>query len=252
MDEICTDDGIVAIIPARMSSSRLPGKPLLPLGSSTVLQQVISRVTSADAGQKYLIATTQDDSDMPLREFCTAHEIPYFAGSMDDLLDRTTNAANHCEANYLVICSTAHPLLDPRMMDACARYMLESDMDFVTVARMPSGVSVEALPLRTLTLTMEMTDSAYHREQITRFPLSSQNVFDCAFLPPPSRLAREDLRLTLETPGDYAILQRIFSEVPARMHGLISVEDIILYMDSVPELRNHGRYATHNSQSKAA
>lgn len=252
MDEICTADGILAIIPARMKSSRLPGKPLLPLGSSTVLQQVISRVTSANAGQKYLVATTADDSDTPLREFCTTNEIPFFTGSSDDVLARVVMAADECDANYVVICSTSQPLLDPSMLDASARYMLESDMDFVTVSRMPSGVGVDAYPLRTLLLTMEMTEDLLDRENVSRYPLDTQNIFDCAFLPPPTRLAREDLRLILETPTDYAILQRIFSEVPPRMHGLISVEDVILYMDSIPELRNHGRYTFTNPQSKAA
>ena len=252
MDEISTDDGIAAIIPARMRSSRLPGKPLLPLGSSTVLEQVISRVTSADAGQKYLVATSLEDSDMPLREFCTAHDIPFFAGSKDDLLDRTIKAAEYIRANYLVICSLAQPLLDPRMMDASARYMLESDMDYVTVARMPAGTNVEAIPLRTMLLTMEMTNDICDRAQISHYPLSTRDVFDCAFLPPPTRLAREDLRMTLETPADYAVLQRIFSEVPPRMHGMISVEDVILYMDSIPELRSHGRYPFQYPQSKAA
>lgn len=232
---------VVTIVQARMSSRQLPGKPMLPLGDSTVLEQVVRRIQAAQFGGNFLVITSNEESDRPIRELCQARRFPCYAGNHPDELERLLGAARLSRAEIVVRCLVNSPLLDPKMLDACARYALDSGMDYITVARLPQGVTSEAIPLHTLLRTAEMTNDPRHREEITTFAAANLDLFDRAYLPPPMRLARKDVRLLLETEEDYAALSRLYKLVPPRSNGLLSVEDCIAAMDNDPLLRQFGR-----------
>jgi spore coat polysaccharide biosynthesis protein SpsF (cytidylyltransferase family) len=141
-------------------------------------------------------------------------------------------AARSQEARTVIRVLDNQPLLDPRMLDACARYALDSGMDYVRVARLPGGVSAEAMLVRTLERSASLTQDAGDRANVTSFALSHPEMFERAFLPPPQRLARPDLNLALNSEADYALLGRLFREVPACMNGLIRLEDAIAWTDT--------------------
>lgn len=239
MEETREPSRVVTIIQARMNSSRLPNKPLLPLGNATVLEQVVRRVRAARYGAGFLIALSDDPADRLLHDFCTQRGFPCFVGSPDNVLHRVIHAARSVQAEFVVLCPVSRPLLDPRMLDACGRYALESGMDYITVARLPEGVTSEAIPLRTLERTAELTTNLLHLEHPASFASSHPELFDRAFLPPPMRLARQNIRFTLENEVDYHALARIYAEVPPRQNGLIGIEEAIRFMDNDPWLCRH-------------
>ncbi len=80
--------GVVVIIQARMSSSRLPGKVLAEIAGRPMLQHVVLRARKAGVGEKVVVATSDDPSDDPVAAFCVANEIPVERGSRDDVLER--------------------------------------------------------------------------------------------------------------------------------------------------------------------
>ncbi len=230
--------GVVTVIQARLNSSRLPGKILLPLGDATVLEHVIRRIRVGLNGP-IVLALPQGESNSALHEICRQHNIPCVMGSSADVLDRVLSAARQYEAKIVVRCQASNPLLDPKMLWASARYALDSNMDLVTVARLPMGVATEAMPIQTLERIARLTQKAEYREQVTTFTSARPDLFERAHLPPPPRLSRPDLRMTLETEADYWFLKRLYEEVTPDANGLLRVEDCIAHIDTDADLRHH-------------
>ncbi|HZO90978.1 MAG TPA: hypothetical protein VFB38_21820 [Chthonomonadaceae bacterium] len=248
MEEIMHATGIVAIVPARMQSYRLPGKPLLRLGKTTALEQVLRRVRAAQFGANVAVATSEHPSDRPIRELCADIGVPCFTGSPDDVFERVLHAARMVEAQIVAHCTLNNVLLDPKMLDACVRYALDSGMDYVTVSRLPLGTATAAMPLRTLRRAAGLAAESREREQIHAFLSARRDLFEVAQLPPPPRLTCPDLRLALETEEDYRFLSRLYAEVRPRKDGLIHLEDAIAYAcppQEHPSWRAHYRPAAH-------
>lgn len=231
--------GVVTVIQARLNSCRLPGKVLLPLGKATVLEQVIRRVQAAKLNGPIVMALPAGEFNHYLRGICREYDIPCVTGSASDVLDRVLGAAREYKAQYVVRCQANNPLLDPKMLWASARYAVDSNMDLVTVARLPIGVATEAVPMRTLERIASLTQRPDYREEVTTYTSARPDLFERAHLPPPPRLSRPDLRMTLETEDDYWFLKRLYAEVAPDANGLLRVDDCIAYIDADPELRHY-------------
>ena len=107
----------VAIIQARMNSSRLPGKVLQEISGKPMLTHVYQRVRQAKSIHQVVIATTIDESDDPIENFCQRNEIAYYRGSMHDVLDRYYQAAKKFKAKIIVRITADCPLIDPQLID---------------------------------------------------------------------------------------------------------------------------------------
>ena len=107
----------VAIIQARMSSSRLPGKVMLDIAGKPMLQHVIERAKMAKLVNQVVIATTTDPSDDLLEQFCQRQAIPCYRGSLPDVLDRFYQAAHQLRADVIIRLTADCPLLDPDVLD---------------------------------------------------------------------------------------------------------------------------------------
>jgi spore coat polysaccharide biosynthesis protein SpsF len=107
----------VAIIQARMASSRLPSKVLLDIAGEPMLARVVERTRPARSIDQVLVATTTDPSDDPVQTFCEARGIPCFRGSQHDVLDRYYRAALQSHAEIVVRITADCPLIDPGLID---------------------------------------------------------------------------------------------------------------------------------------
>ena len=239
MDEMPTLPGVLTVVQARMNASRLPGKPLLPLGQATVLEQTLKRVTAAGLGGLTVVVAPAGDEDKALRRACLDLDVPCVEGSEADVLGRILAAAHQYEARLVVRCQASHPLLDPKMLWASAQYAHDSGMDLVTVGRLPHGVACEAMPTRTLERVAELTDEPFFREQVTAYTSLRPDLFERAHLPPPPRLCRPEIRLALETEDDYWYLKRLYDEVAPDANGLLQLDDVIATIDANPDLCRH-------------
>ena len=108
---------IVAIIQARMSASRLPGKVLLDIGGKPMLQMVVERTRHAKTISQVVVATTTDPSDEPVEEFCRAEKIAFTRGSVNDVLDRYYQVAKEFNADIVVRITADCPFIDPELLD---------------------------------------------------------------------------------------------------------------------------------------
>lgn len=108
---------IIAIIQARMSSSRLPGKVLMDIAGKPLLQHMLERVRKAKSVDDIILATTTDPSDDTLVQFCKTQNFLYFRGSLHDVLDRFYQAAQAFQAEVIVRLTGDCPLIDPTVLD---------------------------------------------------------------------------------------------------------------------------------------
>jgi spore coat polysaccharide biosynthesis protein SpsF len=125
-----TNPKIVAIIQARMSSSRLPGKVLKEAGGRPLLERMVERVNEAKLINETLVATTVDSSDDQLAEFCEARNIPFFRGNLLDVLDRYYQAAVLTGAEVIVRLTGDCPFIDPDLIDKTIQALLDKRADF--------------------------------------------------------------------------------------------------------------------------
>jgi spore coat polysaccharide biosynthesis protein SpsF len=107
----------VAIIQARMGSSRLPGKVLQDISGRPMLGWVVERTRRAGSVDLVVVATTSEPDDAPISEYCTAHSYPVYRGSLHDVLDRYYQAARQFGAQALVRITADCPLIDPSLID---------------------------------------------------------------------------------------------------------------------------------------
>src|SRR5262249_22203952 len=121
----------VAIIQARMGSSRLPGKVLLDIAGKPMIQHVIERTRHARSLDSVCVATTTDASDAPVAALAATLESPCARGSLHDVLDRYYQAAKTHNADIIVRITADCPVIDPALIDQAVTTLLDGGYDFV-------------------------------------------------------------------------------------------------------------------------
>jgi spore coat polysaccharide biosynthesis protein SpsF len=123
---------MVAIIQARMGSTRLPGKVLMDIGGQTMLARVVSRVRRSTLIDEIVVATTINEKDDPIVTECRNLGVPYFRGSEEDVLDRYYQAALAHKAEGIVRITSDCPLIDPGEVDKVVREFLSQEPDYAS------------------------------------------------------------------------------------------------------------------------
>ncbi|MDO9122321.1 MAG: glycosyltransferase family protein, partial [Anaerolineaceae bacterium] len=164
---------IVAIIQARMSSTRLPGKVLLDLGGRSVLSRMVERVRQSKLITRVVVATTIDPSDEPIIQMCQHEKIDFFRGSLPDVLDRYYQAATKYQAEIVVRLTGDCPLIDPQLIDQTIQALIDQQADF-SCNRLPPpfnrtypiGLDVEVCTMAALTFAWHVADEKHDREHV--------------------------------------------------------------------------------------
>ena len=132
---------VVAVVQARMTSRRLPGKVLTPLAGSPVLGLVVGRLRRATRIDEVVVATSTDPSDDPVAAWCAQPGIRCHRGSLDDVLDRFLGAARASGATHVVRITADCPLIDPDLVDRVIAQALAEDLDYCGLAgEFPDGL----------------------------------------------------------------------------------------------------------------
>jgi spore coat polysaccharide biosynthesis protein SpsF len=168
-----TSSRIVAIIQARMSSTRLPGKVLLDIAGEPMLARVLSRTLRAGTVEQVIVATTTEASDDPVVAWCEVNGIPCSRGSQQDVLDRYYQAALPAKADVVVRITGDCPVIDPALIDECVETLLEKSFDF-TCNRLPPpftrtypiGLDTEVCTFLALEQAWNEATAAFHREHV--------------------------------------------------------------------------------------
>lgn len=234
---------IVAIIQARMSSSRLPGKVLRDIGGQPMLARVVERTRLAQTLDEVIVATTSDPSDDPIAIFCAQRNYPFYRGSLHDVLDRYYQGAQAFSAQVIVRITADCPLIDPAVIDQTVRAFLgqagsdtscsvisspESrmgpDEDFpwdFAANRLPPpwgrtypiGLDTEICTFQALEQAWKEADQPYQREHVMPY-LYDHGAFRAILLNTEPDFGR--LRWTVDTAEDLELVRQIFAHFAPR------------------------------------
>lgn len=191
----------------------------------------------------------------PLNRYCREKNIPcvLYKGEETDVLGRILYTARRFQATTIARIQCCDPLLDPKMLWAAACHLQDTNMDIVSVGRLPIGTACEVMSLKTLLRLDAIAKTEEQREEVTSLAWKHRDLFECALLPAPLRLRFPEINLRVQTEDSYQLMQEIFSSVPPRPSGLISLTDVISYLHHHPELLSKaiGAYAVVRSLTAA-
>ncbi len=250
----------VAIIQARMGSSRLPGKVLLDIAGQPMIQRVIERVQRARMLDSVTVATTRETADDPVTAFAASIGIPCTRGSLHNVLDRYYRAAQTHNAEIIVRITADCPVIDPALIDQTVSTLLEGNYDFVAnrlpppfLRTYPIGLDVEACTFTALERAWHEADQPYHHEHVLPFIYEgftpetglSTRGFKIALLNHIPDYG--SLRWTVDTPEDLALLRRIYAALEDKIN--FTWYDVLALMQKHPELNEINAQVVHKSMT---
>lgn len=224
----------IAIIQARMGSSRLPGKILKPLGDVDVLTYDIERCRAIKGVSEVIVATSSLPQDDAIATWCEAHHVAYFRGSEEDVLDRYVQCTNMYKPDYVMRVTSDCPFVDYEMASEMVALMATERKDIMLLeGELPRGLAVELISYEALLRIHEIGQEPRHREHVTYYAYEFKEQFKTVtYKVPENRLAPE-FRITLDTEEDYALI----SEVANHFNNLlVSSVDVIRFLQQHPKI----------------
>ncbi|MBN2725413.1 MAG: glycosyltransferase family protein [Deltaproteobacteria bacterium] len=228
------------IIQTRMTSSRLPGKVLLPLlvnDSKTVLEHVITRIKKAKKIDDVIIATTTNDTDLPIVEFCENHSVKYFRGSEDNVLSRYYQTAKAYNLSKIVRVTSDCPCVDWNVLDELITLHENEKNDYTsnTLERtFPHGIDAEVFDFEILEEAYLNANQKYETEHVTPYIYKTHpDNFKIGQLKADEKRYGPEIRITLDTREDYTLLQGVFDLLASEF----TTVDIIKLFTEKPWLR---------------
>lgn len=231
----------VAIIQARLGSSRLPGKVLHDLCGETMLARVIARLQAARSLDDVIVATTNAEGDEAIAREASRCGAGVFRGSEHDVLARYLGAAAAARADIVVRVTSDCPLLDPLVVDDVVGALgpaAGEPVDYAsnTIARtFPRGLDVEALHRDTLERIGRLGRSAAAREHVTAYVMEAPDRFAVRQVRAAGDRDDSDLRWTVDTPDDLALARAIYARF-GLAHGIRPYAEIADGVRADPEL----------------
>ncbi|WP_025678686.1 cytidylyltransferase domain-containing protein [Paenibacillus massiliensis] len=224
----------IVVIQARMGSTRLPGKILMPLGDHDNLYYVTARCKRIPGVDEVIVATSRLAQDDAVQQWCDKHQIVCSRGSEEDVLSRFMEAAKPYQPVFVVRVTADCPFVDIEMAQDMIRLIQEKGVDIVDLsAALPRGLAVEVLSYSVLQYMDEHGQEPRHREHVTYYAYEYKEQFKrAAYLPPANRLYPQ-LRITLDTAEDYALISAIAQHFN---DPYVSSEEVIQYLLEHPEL----------------
>lgn len=211
---------VVALIQARLGSSRLPGKSRLPLpldaagDAHTILGHVVRRAQQASLISEVIVATTTQPLDDELAALGKWLNIGVFRGEEHDVLGRFAGALAQAGPAEVVVRLTAdNPALDPAFLDAAVAHHLATGADYTHTTGLPLGTNIEVISTAALRRAHAEATQPDEREHVTPYLRRHPELFRLETLPLTVAHAVAALRLTVDYPSDYALLSLLFSSL---------------------------------------
>lgn len=245
----------VAVVQARMGSTRLGGKVLLPAAGKPLLEHLFDRLAMSRELAGAVLATTTDPRDDVLALFAETRGIPHVRGSEQDVLSRYALAMRTYDLRIVVRVTSDCPLIDPGILDHVVRTYLDraDQLDYVSNMHPPTypdGLDVEVIPRASLERADREATQPHEREHVTPYIWDNPGRFRIGNVSQPEEMHLTH-RWTLDYPEDYELLRAIIERlyVPGRVFGMRDVLDLL---EKEPDLfRLNSRYVGTNWWGKA-
>ena len=225
----------IVIIQARMGSSRLPGKVLLPLGESVVLDYVVSRCRQIEGVSDVIVATSTLVQDDAIVEWCKDNDVDCCRGSEDDVLSRYIDCAKQYKPDYVIRVTSDCPFIDYEMASKIVEKMKEFPADYVKVkGSLPRGLVVEMFAYSALQYIDKHGREPRHREHVTYYGYEYVDKFKTTTYEVSEALNHPELRITLDTEEDYELCKKVSKHF--RGEVLISAQEVVQFLLDNPDV----------------
>ena len=221
-------------IAVRMKSTRLPEKALLEIKGKPVIEHLIDRLKSARLPEMIVLCTSTHPDDAILVDIAQKNKIIGFSGSEDDKLERFLAASLKHSIDLIIAVDGDDILCDPIYIDKTIDRLIETGADLVTCDKLPLGAACNGMKVEALRKVCEIKSES--DTEVWRGYFTDTGLFRVEFLEPDdAELIRPDIRLTLDYPEDYEILQQIFERLymPGEVFGL---KEVVTLLKNNPHL----------------
>jgi len=201
---------IVALVQARMGSTRLPDKVMKPVCGIPLIELLLSRLSKSKEINQIIVATSVDPRNQPLVDHVRKLGLSCEQGSENDVLDRYVQAAKKHEAGVVVRITGDCPLVDAELVDECLRQFKGSDVDYLSNANPPTypdGLDIEVFTFNALEQAAREANNPFDREHVTPY-LRESGRFKTGSMQYTSDLSA--LRWTVDEPTDFAVIEKVF------------------------------------------
>ena len=229
---------ITATIEARMTSSRLPGKVLLPADGKPMLAHLVARLRQAPSIDCIVLATTTNAADDPLKAFADDVGILCHRGSEEDVMARVIGAAEQADADIVVEITGDCPIIDPGLVEQAIRIFLNNDCDYASNAHIrsyPDGMDVQAFRLDSLRRSAAMTNAPLDREHVTLHMRRHPDLFRHLHIVAPPNEHWPELGLTLDEEADYRLLKQLIEHFGSA-NPFFTCREVVAHLRQRPDL----------------
>lgn len=231
---------IIAIIQARMGSTRLPGKSMADIVGKPLLEHVIDRVKIASSLDEIVVATSSKDQDLPIIHLAEKCGVKSFVGSEEDVLNRFLKAAERFEAAQIVRICADNPLIDPYEIDKLIEHHLKTGADYSYNNRphpksLPDGSGAEIVTMDVLKRVHKVATEKPHREHVTLFILDHSEDFHIERLDADVKLRRPQYRLDVDFQEDLEFIREIYKRL-YKPGKFVTTKEVIALLDEHSEL----------------
>jgi len=236
---------VVLIIQARMSSTRLSGKSMMPLAGKPLVYRMVERLKKCKKIDEIVIATSNQPEDQVLVELAKELQVSYFQGNLLDVRDRYLKAAEKFQADFIIRIPADNPMPDSIEIDKLIEFHLEhnpigfsSNLAQVNNSGYLDGIGAEIFSKKLLQESLARSDSETVKEHVHRnfFDYLTQTPVDASWCPiasptAPAELRRPDIILDVNTLDDYHKIKRIYDHLYPQNPNF-STTDVIRFLDT--------------------
>ncbi|MBS1962177.1 MAG: glycosyltransferase family protein [Bdellovibrionales bacterium] len=226
----------LAILQARLSSTRLPGKVLRPLSGAPMLERQIERIRRSKKISEILVATSTGDDDRAIVELCDRLGVGSFRGNLTDVLDRYVGAARTRQPENVIRLTGDCPLVDPGVIDDVIAFFESGSFDYASNTlepTFPDGLDTEVFTFEGLEKCWREARLPSEREHVTPYFYTHPELFRLGSYK--SAVNRSNLRWTVDEPADYELVQKIYAGCYAE-NPSFAMADVLRFLEKNPEL----------------
>lgn len=237
----------IAIIQARMSSSRLPGKVLLPLAGHPMLWHIVERARACQRVDEVVVATSVEESDNSLVSFCEEAEFTCYRGSLQNVLSRFINILQDGSHAYCVRITGDCPLIDPAFIDLQIAALKAQDADHIWLSA-PTSV-LEGQGVHSVRSLREVYERSNHPDDLehvgARYFTEYPERFRIIGLNPPRHLQEAPWRITVDESADYEVIRQLYKEL--WREEPIKLDSALRWMNSHPSVSGRSLTVLHSA-----
>jgi spore coat polysaccharide biosynthesis protein SpsF len=232
---------ILAILQARMSSTRLPGKVMADVEGAPMILRQIERLHRSRRLDRILVATSTDPSDDGLAAMLALHDVAVHRGPLDDVLARFEGALKAQPAEVVVRLTADCPLADPEVIDATVDLLTSKGLDYAANTPMlrtyPKGLDVEVARAEALLRAAREATDPYEREHVTPYLYRHPELFAQDFIS--QEIDEGEVRWTVDRPDDLEFVRAVYGALYPGKPGF-GTGDVRAFLRSRPDLAMFG------------